>query len=93
MSNDKITGWVAWHPDHGYDDRTFSMRSNDLSTEHWKVAHMHDYLSPEQLAEGRKWYHYSFCLPDFAWEKAMEDGWRIRPVTITFNDEAKDGKD
>lgn len=76
MSNDKITGWVAWHPDHGANFNSI----NDIS---WETA-MLIHVDSEQGGED-----YGFDLPLESWERAKTFGWQIRPVEIRFTDEEK----
>lgn len=68
MSNDKITGWVLWHPEAGimFDD-------------------LYNCYQPDGFFVGIKQKSVQFP----PWRET--DGWCVREVTITFNDEVKDG--
>ena len=76
MSSEKITGWVAWHPDIGINFMTI----NDVSNETAMLIHVDSELGGED---------YGYENPEESWGIAQNEGWRIRPVEIVFTDEGE----
>ena len=81
MEKDKPHGYVAWHPDRGYEAITFVCASAGadsamalLVDEDCAGFDFSDASDPD-------------CDYDKQIERAKEAGWEIRPVKLTFLDE------
>jgi hypothetical protein len=78
--------WVAVDPKGRPDLRTMSIEHR-YCLNHWKMHYTRSYLLPEQI--GAASYPERFDLPNYAWELAQRDGWRVLPVTVTFDEEGE----
>lgn len=74
MSNDKADGWVAWHPKSGVTIACLS-----------KTACEHK-LSGAKHENFQRYEEFSIAH-ETGLNRALDDGWRIRPVKLQFLDE------
>jgi hypothetical protein len=93
MSEEKkeITGWVAWHPEHGTEIETLSLDEGDCYYVFCRsvCGRYIDQGSPEDLYNGK--FHERLRDFESLLSLALEDGWRIRPCKVVFTDEEKEG--
>lgn len=74
MKEDKLDGYVAWHPEWKIRDVALSKSS---CVERLTGTKMHDFVSSEEY----------FITKESEFAFLQKQGWRIRPVKLVFLDE------
>lgn len=80
--SEEIKGWAAWHSVEGVRLDTIS-RSKQSAEDKMlvKIMGLKEYPGSHARAEAY------FAMRDHALSQASGDNWKVRPVTITFQDE------
>lgn len=81
--SEKVDGWVAWHPEQGFNEKRVNYSTGQIFDERNLLEVFVSQMEAERTEKER-----ASGLPE-----SVNEGWRIRPVKLVFLDEDKEGEE